>query len=320
MLQHLAALAQALDGQLLLAALVAAAVLLITSGVRGLLMGRDAVEQRLAGPGAPADGAGPPSLRLDADGRKLKRFARYLTPADALQRTAMRERMARAGYRNPGAIRVYYLLRAALGLGAALAAAVALPLLRPDAAPIAIMLGTGLVALVGYLLPAYWIMRRIQGREEQVRNGFPDTLDMLLVCIEAGQGLDAALARVAAEVERAHPVLADELSLVGHELRAGKERSEVLRSYARRCGVDDVSAFVTVLIQSDQFGTSIASALRVYAAEMRKKRLMRAEEKANKLPVKLALGTMAFTVPPVLLILIGPSIIMVLRALAGFMR
>ena len=103
-------------------------------------------------------------------------------------------------------------------------------------------------------------------------------------------------------------------------LRAGKERSEVLRSFARRCGVDDVSAFVTVLIQSDQFGTSIASALRVYAAEMRKKRLMRAEEKANKLPVKLALGTMAFTVPPVLLILIGPSIIMVLRALAGFMR
>jgi tight adherence protein C len=94
----------------------------------------------------------------------------------------------------------------------------------------------------------------------------------------------------------------------------------VLRDFGRRVGVDEVSAFITLLIQSEQFGTSIGDALRVYAAEMRQKRLLRAEEKANKLPVKLALGTMGFTVPPVLLILIGPSIIMVMRSLARFLQ
>jgi len=140
---------------------------------------------------------------------------------------------------------------------------------------------------------------------------------MILVCIEGGQSLDQAMARVGEEMATSAGPLAQEFALVTHEFRAGKDRILVLRDFAARCAVSDVSSFVTVLIQSTAFGTSIAQALRVYAAEMRDKRLMRAEEKANVLPTKLTLGTMMFTVPPLILILVGPSFIMILRALGG---
>ena len=111
------------------------------------------------------------------------------------------------------------------------------------------------------------------------------------------------------EIAISYPSLADEFQLVSHEIKAGKDRANVLNDMAERCGVSDISSFVTVLVQSAQFGTSIADALRVYASEMRDKRVMRAEEKANKLPTKMTLATMMLTVPPLLIILIGPSIL-----------
>jgi tight adherence protein C len=130
----------------------------------------------------------------------------------------------------------------------------------------------------------------------------------MLVCVEAGQSLDQSIIRVSREVRAGYPALADEYELVSHEMKAGKDRVTVLRDMSERCGVPDVSSFVTVLIQSASFGTSIAEALRVYAGEMRDKRVMRAEEKANTLPTKMTLATMMLTVPPLLIILIGPSV------------
>jgi tight adherence protein C len=310
------------DGGLLLPALVAAAVLTTVAGIAGLLAGEDPVAARLAtgqSRGRRATVA-PVPIRRHVLPAGLRRLAPFLTPADSEQRSEISERLARAGYRSGAAVGLYFLMRAALGFGAGAIVALALPTLATRIDPIGILIFSAAAALVGYCLPIYWVMRRIQVREEALRDGFPDTLDMLLVCVEAGQGLDAALARVALEVEQAHPVLSEELAIIGHELRAGKARADVLRDFGRRAGVEEVSAFITLLIQSEQFGTSIGDALRVYAAEMRQKRLLRAEEKANKLPVKLALGTMAFTVPPVLLILIGPSLIMVMRSLARFMQ
>ena len=140
---------------------------------------------------------------------------------------------------------------------------------------------------------------------------------MMLICVEAGQSLDQSLLKVADEISHAHPALAEEFQIVSLEMRAGKERASVLRDFAGRAGVSDVSSFVTVLIQSTQFGTSVGEALRVYAAEMRDKRIMRAEEKANTLPTKLTLGTMFFTVPPLMLILIGPSLVDIIKVLGG---
>jgi tight adherence protein C len=173
------------------------------------------------------------------------------------------------------------------------------------------------VTLAVFLLPSFWVERRIEYRREAAKLGFPDVLDMLLVCLEGGHGIDQGLARVARESKRAHPVLAQELDIVATELRHGRNRRQVMRSFAERLGVDDITAFVSVLLQSEEYGVSIADALRVYAADMRNKRVLRAEEKANKMPVKLALATIAFTVPPVMLILSGPSILMILRAFAS---
>jgi hypothetical protein len=116
----------------------------------------------------------------------------------------------------------------------------------------------------------------------------------------------------------AHAALAEELEIVSQEVKAGKDKSTVLRGFGERAGVPDISSFVTVMIQSQQFGTSIAEALRVYAAEMRDKRVMRAEEAANKLPVKMTLGTMMFTVPPLLIILVGPSVYDMIQMFANF--
>ncbi len=161
---------------------------------------------------------------------------------------------------------------------------------------------------IGYYLPKYWITRRVEQRKEDITRGFPDALDMMLVCVEAGQSLDQCIVRVARELKASYPALADEFEVVAYEMKAGKDKITVLNDMGERCGVPDVQSFVTVLVQSAAFGTSIADALRVYASEMRDKRVMRAEEAANKLPTKMTLATMMLTVPPLLIILVGPSV------------
>jgi tight adherence protein C len=161
---------------------------------------------------------------------------------------------------------------------------------------------------LGYYLPTYWITRRIAARKDEITSGFPDALDMMLVCVEAGQSLDQCIVRVGRELRASYPSLAQEFEVVAYEMKAGKDKIAVLNVMGARCGVQDVSSFVTVLVQSASFGTSIADALRIYAGEMRDKRVMRAEEAANKLPTKMTLATMMLTVPPLLIILVGPSV------------
>jgi tight adherence protein C len=167
------------------------------------------------------------------------------------------------------------------------------------------------------MLPKYWVTRRQAERQKAIENGFPDALDMLLVCVEAGQSLDQSIIRVARELRAGFPALSQEFEMVSYEMKAGKDKTQVLRDMSERCGVSDVASFVTVLIQSQQFGTSIADALRVYSAEMRDKRVMKAEEMANKLPTKMTLATMMLTVPPLLIILIGPSVFGIMKTLGG---
>ena len=257
------------------------------------------------------------SLRPVEGKGTIDKYASFFEPTDTEDLTQARQKMMRAGFRSPSAVRYFYFARAGLALlGIVIAlAATMLAFAEPDVAGVTIF--TTVAGLIGYLLPAYWITKRTQQRVEEITNGFPDALDLMLVCVEAGQSLDQAILRVSSDSEAANPALAEEFAIVGAEMRAGKERNSVLRDFADRANVSDVSSFVTVLVQSAAFGTSIAQALRVYADEMRDKRLMRAEEKANMLPTKLTLGTMAFTVPPLILILIGPSIIEIMRALAG---
>ena len=241
---------------------------------------------------------------------KLQKFANFLEPQDAETMSASRLKMLRAGYRAKNAVRMFHFAQFALGIGALLLGMLyTLYVSRSEELSTQFMIiATVGPGAAGYYLPQYWVQRRLQTRKDEIISGFPDALDMMLVCVEAGQSLDQSINRVAKESRAGYPALADEFEMVAHEVKAGKERVQVLKDMSERVGIADVSSFVTTLVQSATFGTSIAEALRVYSAEMRDKRVMRAEEKANTLPTKLTLGTMMFTVPPLMIILIGPSV------------
>ncbi|MES2846930.1 MAG: type II secretion system F family protein [Pseudomonadota bacterium] len=275
---------------------------------------------REAKPKAEAKPAPGNALRRGEKIEKLERFAHFLEPQDKETMTAAKMKMQRAGYRSKNAVRLFHAAQFALGLGA-LALGMIYTMLVSQVQEMdmqAIFLSTILPGAAGYYLPQYWVQRRLQVRQGQIIDGFADALDMMLVCVEAGQSLDQSILRVAKETRAGYPALADEFDMVAHEVKAGKERVAVLKDMAERVGLQDVSSFVTTLVQSATFGTSIAEALRVYSAEMRDKRVMRAEEKANTLPTKLTLGTMMFTVPPLMIILIGPSVYGISQSLGSW--
>jgi len=260
-------------------------------------------------------------LRRPTGKDKLEKYSNFLEPQDEKEYTAVRLKLLQAGYRTKNAVRIFHFAQFTLGLGA-LALGMIYTLYASATAEVdpttkSTILSTLIPGAAGYMLPKYWVTRRQAARKEAITNGFPDSLDMMLVCVEAGQSLDQSIIRVSKELRAGFPDLAEEYEMVSHEMKAGKDKIQVLRDMAERCGVTDVSSFVTVLIQSQQFGTSIADALRVYAGEMRDKRVMRAEEKANTLPTKMTLATMMLTVPPLLIILIGPSIFEIYMTLGG---
>jgi len=258
-------------------------------------------------------------LRVDGKKDKLEKYSTFLEPQDEAQFTATRLKLMQAGYRSKTAVRTYHFAQFALGISLLVIGVLYAILKSATGEPTtqSLVLSILIPGVAGYMLPKYWVTKRQQKRQEEITNGFPDALDMMLVCVEAGQSLDQSIIRVSKEIRAGYPALADEFEIVSHEVKAGKDKVSVLRDMSERAGVVDVASFVTVLIQSATFGTSIAEALRVYASEMRDKRVMRAEEKANTLPTKMTLATMMLTVPPLLIILIGPSIYDIARTLNG---
>ncbi len=250
---------------------------------------------------------------------KLEKYATFLEPQSAAELSAARMRMLRAGYRSKNAVRIFHFAQLVLGVGL-LAIGTIYALVQSQVAPLTtnqMLMYTVLPGAIGYYIPKYWVNKRLVARQAEIVSGFPDALDMMLVCVEAGQSLDQSIIRVAKESKAGYPALGEEFEIVAQEVKAGKERVTVLKDMSERVGISDVSSFVTTLVQSATFGTSIAEALRVYSAEMRDKRVMRAEEKANTLPTKLTLGTMMFCLPPLLVILIGPSLYGIATKLGG---
>ncbi len=249
-------------------------------------------------------------LRQDGRNEQLQKFANFLEPQDAEELSAMQLKLRQAGYHSKDAVRFFHIIQMVLGIVGLIAGAIYIYTLNANGEEVTtqtmlkFIVGPG---GVGYFLPKYWVTRRVEARKEEITSGFPDALDMMLVCVEAGQSLDQSIVRVAGELKASYPALGEEFEVVAYEMKAGKDKTAVLRDMGDRCGVQDVSSFVTVLIQSATFGTSVAEALRVYSSEMRDKRVMRAEEAANKLPTKMTLATMGLTVPPLLIILVGPS-------------
>lgn len=217
--------------------------------------------------------------------------------------------LARAGFRNPRAIQAIMGFRVLLPL--VLAAIVVFSgLYRWN--PVFVLAAA---AIAGYMLPEMWFLGRIRARQHRLRQAVPDGLDLLVICVEAGLGLDQALLRVSQELQITHPEFSDELQIVTAEMRLGKTRTDALRELARRTGLDDIKALVAMLVQTERFGTSIAQSLRVHSDDLRMKRRQRAEELAAKISVKMVPVLVFFIFPALMIVSLGPAIITIMRQL-----
>jgi tight adherence protein C len=291
--------------------LVFVAVVLVVLALAPALLGRTGIKDRLAAQGGGAAVEGPGSIRTDQANSMWARLlaeieSRGLNLTDEAS-SKMADKLAMAGFDQPYAQRAFTLARAA---GTLLLPGAALMFMSltgnwPEAKNLyMILLGS---VLLGLYLPSIIVSSRAENRGKEILNGFPDTLDLLLVCLEAGLGIDAAFSRVGTEITRSHPILAKLFAQVSLELRAGRSREAALRLLAKKSGVTEITAFTTLIIQSDKLGASVAQALRVYAAEMREQRRMRAEEKAARIPVLLSFPLVCFMLPTMIAVLMLPA-------------
>ena len=231
----------------------------------------------------------------------LKRLGN-MSPKSAKELGKLQQRLVVAGFRSSEAIVVFFGIRVSVALAAF--ALFATPMIvRPN---IFVALP---VCLVGYVLPAMVLARLAKRRQHRIRLGLPDALDLLVVSVEAGLGLDQAILRVGQELAFAHPDLCGELRLINLELRAGKGRSEALHNLAERTGVDDIQSLVAMLVQTDRFGTSVSQSLRVHSDTVRTKRRQRAEEAAAKTGAKLVFPLVFCIFPAIWVVTIGPAVI-----------
>jgi len=227
------------------------------------------------------------------------------TPAQAGSKAQLP--MIRAGYRSASAVMAMQGMKILLPV-AFVALAFTTGIYRMNVVFVPL-----LAAVVGYLLPELWLMWRVQVRQHQLRLALPDALDMLVICVEAGLGLDQAIMRVAQELRITHPQLSEELQLVNMEMRIGKTRLEAMRELARRTGVEDIKGLVAMLIQTERFGTSIAQSLRVHSDDLRMKRRQRAEEMSAKTTVKMVPPLVFFIFPALMVVILGPAVITLMR-------
>lgn len=274
--------------------------LLITAIGMSLWRGDTAIERRLGELGV----AGPAPVPMAHNETLLKTLKRLgqAAPKPSAELGKLRQRLIIAGYRNSEALTIFFGIRlgAAIGLFLLLSSG-----LIPKTNLAVALAGSAF----GYLLPSMALGRLAQRRQHRIRLSLPDALDLLVVSVEAGLGLDQALQRVGDELAFAHPELSDELRLINLELRAGKGRAEALRNLADRTGVDDLSSLAAMLIQTDKFGTSVARSLRVHSDTLRTKRKQRAEEAAAKTGVKMVFPLVFCIFPAIWVVTIGPAAI-----------
>jgi tight adherence protein C len=233
-----------------------------------------------------------------------------LVPRSPKDVTRLRKKFIRAGYQTLTPVAVYSVLQIALPVVFGLSALVFVPVkpLWPIVA---------LSAAVGWLLPGFWLSRKIKAPQKVITNGLPDALDLMIVCLEAGSAMDQAIMKVGEELAGAYPALSEEFKLLITETRAGKPRIEAFRNLAARTGVEDIRSLVSMLVQTDRFGTSVSQALRTHADVSRTKRRQRAEETAAKIGVKLVFPLVFLLFPAFFVVTLGPAIIQFMHVLMG---
>ena len=257
----------------------------------------------------------------EAFGEKQKLRAREalasigkLVPTATKRASRAQLMMLRAGYRSPEAVQAIEGMRLLLPV-ILLALVLFTGMYRYNAFAIILF-----AVVLGFVIPEAWLLWRIQVRQHHIRQGLPDGLDLLVICVEVGLGLDQALLRVSQELRIVHPELSEELQMVNLEMRVGKTRLEALRELARRTGLEEVKALVAMLIQTERFGTSVAQSLRVHSDDLRTRRRQRAEELSAKTTVKMVLPLVFFVFPALMLVTIGPAVITLIRELGTTLK
>jgi len=316
------------DQAVLTMGLIFVAVVLAVLGV-GALFTRDPVKRRLSGDAAQRETirpdnksgkGGTPALRASQDRESawddiVKPLEKYFMDQKEGSVSSLRTRLMQAGFTGTSVVRNYFLIRTILAVGVPAGFLFLLPILGFDMSVRKIMVATAGLALAGLYLPGILISSRVDKRQQAIAEAFPDALDMLVVCVEAGLGLDAAFTRVGAQIAPAHPILASELGMVSLELRAGKSRADALRNFSKRIDLREISSFVTLLLQSDALGTSIGQTLRIHAEEMRARRMLRAEEMAHKLPVKMTIPLVLCILPAMFAAVMLPGMLTIARVI-----
>lgn len=298
----------------LILALVFGAVVMVVLALAPLFGRKVDVAQRLSTSPRSSEVTsqpGIPSLKTDHSGSLWAKLvaqveARGLSLEDS-KSNVLAEKLALAGYEQPYAVRAYVLIRTGLTLLLPVLAYTLVTLSGASLSVSKLYMLLVVAAAAGLYVPNVIVSGRADRRKQEILNGFPDALDLMLVCVEAGLGIDACFARVGQEIVNLHPKLADLFAGVSLELRAGRARSEALKNMAKRSGVEEIQSFATLVIQSDKLGASIGQALKVYAAEMREGRRMRAEEKAHRLPVLLSIPLVLFLLPTMIGVLALPA-------------
>lgn len=262
--------------------------------------------------------AGPTTLRGDVTRSRWIAIVNKIEAAGVslvdTRDESLRRKLIAAGYTGKAAPRVFTFIRLALTLG--LPVIVVFYMWVAGSTNLTKVWMAGLISMaMGLYLPNLFVRARADRRQEEIVNGFPDALDLMLVCVEAGLGLETAFDRVGQEMAQSHPLLAEQFGATVLELRAGRSREDALRRMADRSAADEVRSFATLLIQSTKLGSSVAQTLRTYAAEMREKRRMRAEERAHRLPVLLSIPLVGCMLPTMIGVLMVPAVIRVLRAI-----
>jgi len=246
----------------------------------------------------------------------FENFANHLTLPDEEEISKIRAKLARAGYYGTSSVKYYYAIRILFLVVPQLVFMLSWAFLIPDLDQSrAIMFSTGLI-LSGLLLPPLFVRWRENQRTQQIKNGFPDMMDLTVACIEAGLGMDASLLRVADEIGTRYPALKINLDLLNMELRAGRDRHTGMTNFANRVNLDEAKALAVMLRQAEEMGSSLGKSLRIFADEMRNKRTMRAEEKAMALPAKMTVPLILFIFPSIMAMLLVPAGIRMMEGLS----
>ena len=279
------------------------------------LFSRSATADRLSalGGGKAADPAA--DAWVERTVQLTRPFAKLSTPEGSEDMNALRARFMHAGIRHAAASLAFFGVKTVLALGLPLLAYFMVLISAPELQFQGSLVVVLVAAALGYYLPNIVLDRLIFVRQREIFEVFPDALDLMTVCVEAGLGVEAALVRVADEMQHKSEALAEELHLVTLELRAGLERARALRNLAARTGVEEVEGFVAMIIQAERFGTSIAASLRVHSDMLRTRRRQRAEEAAAKIALKLLFPLIFFIFPSLMLVLLGPAMIQIYRIL-----